>query len=214
MAMTAEQKKEYRRQYYLKNKEKLLEKSKEWRDNNKERVAALKTAWRKKNKDYVNKKHREYVKSLSPEKKKLLNKQSAEWQKAWKAKNPELAKELHQKIYSVRKENSANNIIVSFKDLITKSRCRARSKGLEHNITVENIQELWEQQQGLCNLSQLPMEYKIGSKYSRVSIDRIDSTKGYVLGNIQLIRFDVNQAKSDHTQEHFIDLCKAVASNN
>lgn len=42
------------------------------------------------------------------------------------------------------------------------------------------------------------------------SIDRIDSNIGYVLGNIQLVLWQVNRAKSDGTLEELITMCKAI----
>jgi hypothetical protein len=58
------------------------------------------------------------------------------------------------------------------------------------------------------------MSSEIGTKWKKVSPDRIDSTKGYVKGNIQLVLASVNTFKMDMTQSEFVDLCKAIAKNN
>lgn len=47
-----------------------------------------------------------------------------------------------------------------------------------------------------------------------ISLDRIDSTKGYIEGNVQWVHKSVNIMKSTLTQEQFINFCKLVAENN
>lgn len=45
--MTDEERKEYRRAYYLKNKDKLLKSSKKWKENNKDRVKEINREYNK-----------------------------------------------------------------------------------------------------------------------------------------------------------------------
>lgn len=47
--------------------------------------------------------------------------------------------------------------------------------------------------------------------YAEVSIDRIDSSFGYLKENIQLVDKRVNMMKQSYSQEEFILVCKAVA---
>ena len=44
------------------------------------------------------------------------------------------------------------------------------------------------------------------------SLDRIDSSKGYIEGNVQWVHKMVNMSKQQYTQEEFIDMCTAVAN--
>ena len=44
-----------------------------------------------------------------------------------------------------------------------------------------------------------------------ISIDRIDSSKGYTKDNIQLVCASLNNMKMDLKNKHFIQLCKLVA---
>jgi hypothetical protein len=46
------------------------------------------------------------------------------------------------------------------------------------------------------------------------SIDRIDSTKGYIKGNIQLVLFEINKMKMDLPQSLFILLCNYVSQTH
>jgi len=44
------------------------------------------------------------------------------------------------------------------------------------------------------------------------SLDRIDSSKGYIEGNVQWVHKMVNMSKQQYTQEEFINMCIAVAN--
>lgn len=46
------------------------------------------------------------------------------------------------------------------------------------------------------------------------SLDRIDSSKGYVEGNVHWVHKDINIMKWDFPLETFIKMCKFVAENN
>lgn len=43
------------------------------------------------------------------------------------------------------------------------------------------------------------------------SLDRIDSLKGYIKGNIQFVSVAANFAKSDFSEKEFLEFCEAVA---
>lgn len=51
-------------------------------------------------------------------------------------------------------------------------------------------------------------------KTGNVSIDRIDSSIGYLPSNIQLVDKRINMLKNILPQDEFIDLCKLVANHN
>jgi hypothetical protein len=46
------------------------------------------------------------------------------------------------------------------------------------------------------------------------SLDRIDSSKGYTLGNIQWVHKWVNLMKQDMTDQEFIEWCKTITNFN
>lgn len=45
-----------------------------------------------------------------------------------------------------------------------------------------------------------------------LSLDRIDSTKGYIEGNVQWVTKIVNFMKRDYPQEDFIETCKKIVN--
>jgi len=44
------------------------------------------------------------------------------------------------------------------------------------------------------------------------SLDRIDNTKGYILGNVQWVHKQVNFMKGTMEQKEFIKFCKLISS--
>jgi hypothetical protein len=92
----------------------------------------------------------------------------------------------------------------------------AVNRNIEFTITADDIIELWNNQQGLCRLSNIPMTLTHGTNVlqnpTKLSIDRIDSRVGYYKDNIQLITWQLNCGKSVWSNEQLIDLCKTVAA--
>lgn len=86
-------------------------------------------------------------------------------------------------------------------------RAGAEKRGLRFDITPEEMYFMWEAQGKVCALSGAPINWKNGT----ASVDRIDSSKGYTVSNIQIVHKDINLMKRDFDEEYFVDLCKKVA---
>jgi hypothetical protein len=93
----------------------------------------------------------------------------------------------------------------------------AEYRGLKLDIT---IKDAWNQfcKQGMkCALSGLPItlykHYSSDRSQQTASLDRIDSSKGYVKGNIQWVHKDINEMKMDKKEDYFIFLCKKIAKH-
>lgn len=73
---------------------------------------------------------------------------------------------------------------------------RAKELGLDCNITVDDIQ--WPTH---CPRYGVKLDYNVtrGRKDNSPSLDRIDNTKGYVKGNVEIICWRANRHKSDAT---------------
>ena len=89
---------------------------------------------------------------------------------------------------------------------------KAKQRKKEVEINLDYLENLWNEQNGKCALTNDYMTYSVGDINS-VSIDRIDSSKGYIEGNVQLVKKKVNIAKSDMTTEEFFNMCKKVYEN-
>jgi hypothetical protein len=84
------------------------------------------------------------------------------------------------------------------------------------SVTPQYLLSLWKQQEGLCALSSRQMTIaphkRVNNHQSDIlSVDRIDSRKGYVAGNIQLVCLAVNAMKSSTRQTDFIKWCEDIA---
>lgn len=80
------------------------------------------------------------------------------------------------------------------------------------NITGEYLIKLIEEQNFKCALSGMEICYLKDKKTA--SLDRIDSSKGYEIGNVQWLHKDVNLSKHIYNQNYFIEMCKKIAENN
>ena len=77
----------------------------------------------------------------------------------------------------------------------------ATRRGLVWDLTDTHAKQLFKQPCALCG----------GPGHG---IDRIDSTVGYIVDNVQPACSACNMMKSNHTDQEFIDHCKRVADFN
>lgn len=86
----------------------------------------------------------------------------------------------------------------------------AKKREIEYNLTPELLWQQWQAQRGLCALTGAKLYFGTATSEmnSNASIDRIDSTKGYVSGNIQWTTKESNLAKQGMTLDEFTILCQ------
>jgi hypothetical protein len=85
-----------------------------------------------------------------------------------------------------------------------------RRRLLGVSITIEYAWELFLKQKKRCALSGMPLIISNDNTINNASIDRIDSSIGYHVGNVQWVHKDINNMKQSYSQEYFIELCKKV----
>lgn len=94
----------------------------------------------------------------------------------------------------------------------------AKSRKLDFEINIEDGWNLFIKQNGLCGLSGQRLSF--GTKFGKdsanqsASLDRIDSSKGYTLDNIQWVHKDINKMKQSFNNDYFKELCRLIAINN
>ncbi len=92
----------------------------------------------------------------------------------------------------------------------------AQEKGRDFNLTLEYLKQLWDEQKGICPYTgwKLDNPRTSGGKRikspTRASLDRKDSSKGYVVGNVQFVCFMANCAKNEFNENELINFCEAV----
>jgi len=99
--------------------------------------------------------------------------------------------------------------------LIGKSKKRKTSE-LGNNINIDYCMMLYEKQNGKCAISNQEMTFcrGVGSVDTNLSIDRIDSSIGYVEGNIQFVCNIINTMKTNLSMNDFVKWCNLIVKNN
>jgi hypothetical protein len=97
------------------------------------------------------------------------------------------------------------------KYLLQNAKSRAKKRGLEFNLTEDDFDIPTH-----CPVFGFPLELYAnkGTKDNKPSLDRIDSSKGYVKGNIQVLSWRANNLKSDGTIEEFIRLVEFMKNGD
>lgn len=94
---------------------------------------------------------------------------------------------------------------------------RAKGRKREFDITLLDLKEQWERQRGLCVYSgvelMLPAWHYQSDKIRTASLDRINSAKGYIKGNIQFVSMTINFAKNGMTHEQMLDFCRVMKTS-
>ncbi len=170
--------------------------SKEWYQKNKEANKIYQQQYNADNKERISKRSKTY----HEENKEVLKLRS----KQFRDNNRE---HYLNKKYSYR--------VKSFDAIIklglNKARGHAKTYKREFNITHEYLMTLLVQQDYKCAISQVRMTHN--KDIYTVSIDRIDSSKGYVEGNVQLVCKFCNLGKNTHSNQEALDFIKTIEMN-
>lgn len=89
-----------------------------------------------------------------------------------------------------------------------------------YDITLEYLKELWESQDGKCPYTGWPMknlecctpDKQLPLTPDRASLDRIDSSKGYIKGNVQFVCYMAQCCKGAFSSQQMIEFCEAVVA--
>ena len=83
---------------------------------------------------------------------------------------------------------------------------------LDFTITIQYAWNLFLKQNRQCSLTGMPIQFQTRDNVTdrTASLDRIDSSKGYIKGNVQWLHKDINYMKQDYSEDYFIELCGKV----
>lgn len=95
----------------------------------------------------------------------------------------------------------------------------AIARKFEIVISFNYVEELLEKQNFKCALTGIDLvlpknHIDLDAGLKNLSLDRIDSTKGYIEGNVRWVHKWINTMRLDFTDIEFIYLCSKVAENN
>jgi len=94
-------------------------------------------------------------------------------------------------------------------------------RDIPFNLTIDFLWNLFQQQRGLCGLSDVPLVLEPAIKFCNVdwdiitaSLDRIDNTKGYEEGNVWWVHKRVNRLKNNYSLEELLYWSKLLLSKH
>ena len=84
-------------------------------------------------------------------------------------------------------------------------------RGKEHNLTVEDINRMFEEQKGLCYWFKVPLMPSENSKHpQQPSLDRLDRTKGYTKDNVVLTCYSANIGRNENSVEIWEEFIRKI----
>ena len=128
-------------------------------------------------------------------------------------------KDCRKKSYHLRRkpENNLDKLLKErMRDIVSRTKSKRVRHTTEIDFDIDFLKKLWDKQEGKCNISGIPMTHILhnGAMYENVSIDRIDSLKGYTKDNIQLVCCIINKMKLDMSSQKLIDYCSKIIKHN
>lgn len=129
------------------------------------------------------------------------NERNPNYVREWRQKNPILAKA------QAKRGNDLWRQRYPFRLMLHSAKVRAKKLKLDFSLKEDDLKNIAPE---FCPVYGIKLEYgKIGSRQDvSASLDRIDNTKGYVKGNIEIVSWRANRHKSDATAGELRALAK------
>jgi hypothetical protein len=101
--------------------------------------------------------------------------------------------------------------------VITSIKNSAKCRNIPMEVTPEYLNTIWDEQKHKCALTGLDLIMKAKSKTdtpwsNTASLDRKNSSVGYVIGNVRWVHPVINMMKNHFSDETFISMCNRVTS--
>ena len=121
-----------------------------------------------------------------------------------------VAKTKHPETHKIKSQNRSASPRAFISSILYHATNRKQDLGF--NLDLDYLVKIFEEQSGCCAISGIEMTYLAGSgrTLTNISIDRIDSSRGYLRGNVQLVCDIVNRMKSNMTQEELLFWCEKI----
>lgn len=91
---------------------------------------------------------------------------------------------------------------------------RAKRRKHECNLTLKDLKEVWDNQNGFCVYSKVKLvsvkKKTEDNPIYTMSLDRIDSAKGYIRGNVQFISIAMNHLKNKMSHIQMLKILKIL----
>lgn len=96
---------------------------------------------------------------------------------------------------------------------ITHLRLSAKNRDIEYLLNDIDLVKQWNKQKGICKFSGIHLSFD-STTYKNdgtASLDRINSNKGYIKGNIQWVHKQTNIMKMKMSDKQFIKMCHKIS---
>jgi hypothetical protein len=99
----------------------------------------------------------------------------------------------------------------------TQAKFQSKKVGREFSITFDDVLSMWSAQGGRCAITEMPMEFLPGDggrRRNKVTMDRIDCSRGYTPDNVWLVTDWANRAKSDLSHDELLAFANGILRVN
>ncbi|MFZ4795885.1 MAG: hypothetical protein ACOYMA_00230 [Bacteroidia bacterium] len=166
-------------EYYIKNKEKKKQDSRDYNIKNKEIISEKKKNYNIKNKEKIS----TYMKEYRENNKEKLKKSKSEYG------------QINKNIISLHNLEARHNNVIKY--LCKKAKERAKLKNIEYDNKIESFLKDAYQENNYCRcFNVLMLINREKHQINSITIDRVDPSIGYSIGNVQLICYRANSIKN------------------
>lgn len=88
------------------------------------------------------------------------------------------------------------------------------SRTLPVEVGIDYLDSLWAAQNGRCAYTNIELIIGGNGEETTASLDRIDSSVGYIEGNVQFVHKDINRMKWTLSDGQFRKMCRLVTEND
>lgn len=120
---------------------------------------------------------------------------------------------IEKRVYSHLKSDNKKDQYSGFREFLRRIKSRKKH---ECNLDLEYLLNLWNKQEAKCTYTGITMNLPSGTLKGTMltaSLDRIDSSLGYIKGNVQYTLTPINLMKSTMSHEETKELIKLIVDN-
>lgn len=102
---------------------------------------------------------------------------------------------------------------------VCKIKAHAKRRKIKFELNKEYLWSVFSNQKEMCALTGLKLTFPTSHNEMKrgvgnASLDRIDSSKGYVEKNVQWVHKDINMMKQQLSTTRFVNMCNLVSKHN
>jgi len=124
------------------------------------------------------------------------------------------------RVWTQLRSNNRKDEFSPFRSHLRQAKSHAKKKGLDCTVTLQDLKTQWEGQNGACPYSGWELinpetstevsRKTIKRTPFRASLDRIDSSLGYCVDNVQFVSLMAQYAKNSFDEEVLLEFCRQL----